>query len=110
MYFVNITDIAEEEILTTVRYISNELKAPIAANNLLDEIEKHEDNLLESPNMYPNVPDEYLASRGLKFVIIKSYLMFFIIEEENKTVNVIRFMYGRRDWKNILANYEEIGK
>jgi len=109
MYYVNITDIAEEEILATVRYISNELKAPIAANNLLDEIEKHEDNLSKSPNMYPNVPDEYLASRGLKFVIIKNYLMFFTIEEENKTVNVIRFMYGRRDWKNILANSEEIG-
>jgi hypothetical protein len=40
MYSVHITDIAEEEILTTVRYIADVLKAPIAANNLLDEIEK----------------------------------------------------------------------
>ena len=109
MYFVNITDIAEEEILATVRYISNELKAPIAANNLLDEIEKHEENLSKSPNMYPTVPDEYLAAKGLKFVIIKNYLMFFTVEEKEKTVNVIRFMYGRRDWKNILANSENIG-
>ena len=104
MYLVNITDIAEEEILATVKYIAKELKAPVAANNLLDEIEKHEDNLSKTPNMYPNVPDEYLASKGLKLVIIKNYLMFFTIEEENKTVNVLRFMYGRRDWKNILAN------
>ena len=104
MYFVNITDFAEEEILSTVKYISGELKAPKAANNLLDEIEKCEKNLGENPYIYPNVPDEYLAIKGLKFVIIKNYLMFFIIEEDTKTVNVIRFLYGRRDWKNILKN------
>jgi hypothetical protein len=28
--------------------------------------------------------------------------MFFTIDEDEKMVNVIRFLYGRRDWKNIL--------
>ena len=102
MYFVNITDIAEEEILTTVKYISNELKAPIAANNLLDEIEKYEKILEETPNIYPNVHDEFLAKKGLKFIKIKNFLMFYNIDEEEKKVNVIRFLYGRRNWKNIL--------
>ncbi|MCL2129875.1 MAG: type II toxin-antitoxin system RelE/ParE family toxin [Treponema sp.] len=104
MYFVNITDIAEEEILSTVKYIADELKAPVAANNLLDDIEKHEKTLEETPNIYPNVPDEYLAIKGLKFVIIKKYLMFFTVDEVDKTVNVIRFLYGRRDWKNMLKS------
>jgi hypothetical protein len=45
MYSVHITDIAEEEILTTVKYIADVLKAPMAANNLLDEIEKYENYL-----------------------------------------------------------------
>ena len=103
MYFVNITDIAEEDILATVKYISNELKAPVAANNLLDEIEKHEDILGKTPNIYPYVPDEYLAAKGLKFAIIKNYLMFFTVDDDAKKVNVLRFLYGRRDWKNILA-------
>ena len=104
MYFVNITDIAEADILSTVKYIANELKAPMAANNLLDEIEKHEKILEETPNIYPNVPDEYLAIKGLKFVIIKNYLMFFTVDEDKKVVNVLRFLYGRRDWKNMLKN------
>ena len=102
MYSVNITDVAEEDILSTVRYISCELKAPKAANALLDEIEKHEGILGKTPNIYPRVPDEYLAEKGLRFVIIKNYLMFFSVDEEEKAVNVVRFLYGRRDWKNIL--------
>jgi plasmid stabilization system protein ParE len=49
-----------------------------------------------------DVPDEYLAEKGIKFVMIKNYMMFYTINEDEKTVIVIRFLYGRRDWKNIL--------
>ena len=103
-YSLNITDRAEEDILSTVRYIANELKNSIAANNLLDEIEKHEKILEETPGIYPSVHDEYLAGKGLKFVTIKNFLLFFTIDKKNKTVNIIRFLYGRRDWKNIFKN------
>ena len=74
----------------------------------MDEIEKHEESLENNPYIYPNVPDEYLAQKGLKFVIIRNYLLFFSINEENKIINVIRFLYGRRDWKNILKDTEII--
>jgi len=102
MYSLIITDVAEEDIFKTVEYIADVLKAPIAANNLLDEIERHEEILENTPNIYPLVPDEYLAQKGLKFTIIKNYLMFYTIDENEKIVTVIRFLYGRRDWKNIL--------
>ena len=102
MYSINITDIAEEDILNTVKYIAGVLKAPAAANNLLDEIERHEEILENTPNIYPFVPDRFLAQRGLKFTRIKNYLIFYIIDEEEKIVNIIRFLYARRDWKNIL--------
>jgi plasmid stabilization system protein ParE len=85
-----------------VKYIANSLKAPIAANNLLDEIEKHEEILENTPNIYSFVPDEYLAGKWIKFVIIKNYMMFYTINEDEKRVDVIRFLYNRRDWKNII--------
>lgn len=102
MYSLNITDIAEEDILNTVKYIAGVLKAPMAANNLLNEIEGHEEMLENTPNIYPFVPDEYLAEKGIKFTMVKNYLMFYTINENDKIVTVIRFLYGRRDWKNIL--------
>ena len=102
MYFLNITDIAEEDILSAVQYIADILNAPMAASNLLDDIEKQEKVLENMPNMYPFVPDEYLAKSGLKFVMVKNYILFYTINEDEKAVNVIRFLYGRMDWKNIL--------
>jgi len=102
-YLPNITDLAEEDILSTVKYITNDLKNPVAANNLLDEIERHQKNLEDNPYIYPLVNDDYLSEKGLRLIVIKNYLMFFIINEDNKIVNIIRFLYGRRNWKNILA-------
>jgi len=106
MYSLNVTDIAEEDILDTLKYIADVLKAPKAANNLLDEIERHEEILENTPNIYPFVPDEYLAQKGLKFTRIKNYLMFYVVDEDEKIVTVIRFLYNRRDWKNILRANE----
>ena len=103
-YSLNITDIAEEDILSTVRYIANVLKNPIAANRLLDEIERHEKTLEGTPGIYPSVHDEYLAEKGLKYVKIKNFLLFFTMDKKTKIVNIVRFLYGRRDWKKILRN------
>jgi toxin ParE1/3/4 len=103
-YSLYITDLAEEDILATVKYIASVLKTPIAANNLLDEIERHEKILEDTPGMYPFVHDEYLASKGIKYFAIKNFLLFYTIDEKSKTVKIIRFLYRRRDWKNILKN------
>ena len=104
MYSLSITDVAEEDILNTVKYIADVLKAPMAVNSLLNEIERHEEILENSPNIYPFVPDEYLAEKGIKFTMVKNYVMFYTINENDKIVTVIRFLYGRRDWKNILKS------
>jgi plasmid stabilization system protein ParE len=89
VYSLIITEIAEEDIFNTVEYIANVLKAPTAANNLLDEIERHEEILENTPNIYPSVPDEYLSQKGLRFTRIKNYLMFYTIitarKKETKT-------------------------
>jgi plasmid stabilization system protein ParE len=104
MYSVHITDIAEEEILTTVKYIADVLRAPMAANNLLDEIEKYENILETTPNIFSFVPDKYLRAKGIKYVMVKNYMMFYTVNEDEKTVDVIRFLYGHRDWKRTLEN------
>jgi len=102
-YSLCITDIAEEDISASITYIADVLKNPVAANNLLDEVERHEKILEETPNIYPLVRDEYLAGKGLRYTMIKNYLLFYVVDENDKTVTVIRFLHGRRNWKSILT-------
>jgi plasmid stabilization system protein ParE len=30
------------------------------------------------------------------------YLIFYIVSEKDKTVNIVRILYGRRDWIHLL--------
>jgi plasmid stabilization system protein ParE len=107
MYSVYISEIAENDILTAAQYISNVLNAPIAANRLLDEIEEKERFMEYNPYIYPVVSDRILTKRGIRFVSAKNYLMFYIVNDNEQMAYVIRFLYGHRDWKNILKNNNE---
>jgi hypothetical protein len=63
------------------------------------------------------VYDKYLASLGYRLISVKNFMIFYIIEpqpnpkgegspleddDDNKDIKIIRFLYSKRDWINIL--------
>jgi plasmid stabilization system protein ParE len=84
----------------SVDYIRNTLQNPIAANNLKDVVKKTYKNIKGNPFLYPTVPNDYLFSLGYRFAIVNNYIIFYYVTE--KTINITRFLYGHRDWINIL--------
>jgi len=102
MYKLSFTQSFHYDLKSSVNYIRHTLQNPIAANVLKDEVKKSYQKIKQTPFIYPAVPDEYLASLGFRFIIVKNYMLFYKVD--NKIVNIIRFLYGPRDWKNILEN------
>jgi plasmid stabilization system protein ParE len=89
-----------EDVKSSVNYIKQTLQAPVAAERLKDEIKKTYKKIKDAPFVYPIVPNEYLASLGFRFTKVKNFMIFYIVEE--KQINIVRFLYGHRDWINIL--------
>jgi plasmid stabilization system protein ParE len=83
-------------------YITEKLEAPRAAENLFDEIIIKLDYICETPFTRPLVQDRYLASLGIRSIKIKNYVLYFNVDEEKNTVNLVRFLYNKRDWIHIL--------
>ena len=88
-------------------YIKDTLDAPMAAESLMKELYEKLDYIRKNPYSRPLVHDKLLASFGIRFVKVKNYLLFYNIEEneaknEIKNINLITFMYSKRDWVNIL--------
>lgn len=102
MYNFVVTESAQKDLEDTVSYISNELKNNQAALRLLEQVEKEVGSLSEMPERYKLVEDETLARAGFRFIVIKNYILFYIVRNDTKTVVVQRFLYARRDWLNIL--------
>lgn len=101
-YTVDVLQPAKHDMRDIYLYIANELHVPIAAADLLDEIENALGRLAFSPHGNPRVRHERLAHQGYRMLIIRNYIAFFTINEQAKVVEVERILYGRRDWANIL--------
>jgi plasmid stabilization system protein ParE len=100
MYTLKYAKSYRDDIKSTVNYIKHSLQNPIAAQRLKDEIKSKYKNLKENPFIYPVVPDEYLASKGYRFIMVNNYMIFYKVKV--KQIEIIRFLYGYRDWKNIV--------
>ena len=76
------------------------LKNPKAADALLEETDQKINALLPFPQEHPVVEDKLLAAWGVRFIQIKNYFAFYIVE--GNQVTVIRFLYAKSDRVSIL--------
>ena len=102
MYKLKISKLYKEDTSSCYNYIKNELEAPMAANNLKKEIKEKISKIKENPKIRPLLQDKYLASLGYRLINVKNYMIFYIIENDNKHIKVIRFLHKKRNWINIL--------
>ena len=101
-YKIDVLEPAEEDLRDICRYISDELSAPLTAQDVLENIVGTLAKLSYAPKGHPRVPDEHLAAKGYRMVSIKNYIALYTVNEQDKVVEVERILYGRRDWMWIL--------
>ena len=102
MYRLKISKLYKEDTSSCYDYIKHELEAPMAANNLKKEIREKINKIKDNPNIRPLVQDKYLALLGFRSINVKNYVIFYIIEDDNKCIKMVRFLHSRRNWINIL--------
>lgn len=93
---------AEKDLRTIYEYIAFELQAVMTASRQLDRLETKILALNTFPTAYPQYQKEPWLSRGLRFLPVDNYLIYFIVDEELKVVTVIRIMYAARDVERAL--------
>lgn len=103
MYRLEFLPIARRDMIEIVRYISEELSNPIAAQNLADEMIRKADNLKEFPyiNMvhqtFKQLKNEYRKQA------VKNYFLFYWVEETPvKLVTIARVIYARCNFDELL--------
>lgn len=102
MYQLEYLPIAVRDMSEIVRYISKELKSPVAAETLSNAFIDGAENLQKFPYAYPT----YTPIRPLKHeyrkLLIQHYLMLYWVDEETKLVTVARVVYAKREYGNLL--------
>ncbi|HBT96324.1 MAG TPA: type II toxin-antitoxin system RelE/ParE family toxin [Desulfobulbaceae bacterium] len=93
---------AHEDLAGIIGYITNELANREAAASFLDEVEERYNRVINNPHIYALCNDARLERMGYRKIVIKNYLILYRIDVENKTVYIVRIVYGGRDYPELL--------
>jgi len=102
MYEIIYLPVAKQDIENIILYISDKLKAPKAAIDLLDELERSISLLREFPYAYRIYRPVKILEGEYRMLPVKNYAIFYVVREQEKIVEIHRVIYARMDLTKLL--------
>lgn len=93
---------AQRDLHGLLRYITDTLKEPVIARRIYASIKEQILTLSQIPLRYSVVQEQPFVAMGVRKLLVENYIAFYIIDEEKCEVHVLRILYNRREWQNIL--------
>lgn len=93
---------AVSDLKDIVDYIAVTLKEPETAKRIYSSIKKQLISLDTMPYRHTIVSDEPFCKIGLRKIPVENYTAFYFVGEENHTVHIVRILYNRREWQNLI--------
>ena len=106
-YAIVTTDKADADLRRIYEYIAFNLLVPEVAAGQLERIETAIMNLEEMPNRFRVYEEEPWHSRGLRWMPVDNFIVFYIPRDEDKTVTGIRVLYGESNTNEQLIDYDK---
>ena len=100
-YKVIIAPEAIDDMQRHYDYIAYEKQSIINAEAQISRIKEEIIKLDTLPNGFRKFPNEPWHSRGLRYFPVDNYLVFYIVDEDNHIVNVLRVIGGQMDLTQI---------
>ncbi len=97
-YKLKVVPAAEGDLDEIFNYISNSLLAPGPAQNLMDKIENSTKKLCDFPYKCELSRNELLGQKGYRKLVVDSYVILYLIDEQSKIVIIARVFYGAMDY------------
>lgn len=96
-YDVKLTAQAIGQIEETLQYIARVLAEPETARKWADVLQSEIEKLDFMPSRYPLTEEEPWRARGIRKLPVKNFLIYYLVDEEEKAVWITAVIYGRRN-------------
>lgn len=103
-YRVVYSPAAKDDLKDIYSYIAFELKVKQTAVNQVNRIRKAIRSLDTMPERYSIVDWEPWQSMKMRKVAVDNYVVFYLVNNEDKIVTVVRIFYGGRDIEEIVSS------
>ena len=92
--------VARNDLIDIVSYISEQLKAPQSAQNLLTEMSTSIQKLAKFPYSCRVYHSPQPLDDEFRLLVVKNYLVFYVVTQD--TVEIRRVIYAKRNLSSIL--------
>lgn len=99
-YNIEYSEESKEDLVGIKKYIKYNLQEPETAKKLISKIRNEINNLKDNPRVYSIIDDDLIRKLEIRKLIIDNYIVFYRIKNNN--IEIVRVMYGRRNWINLL--------
>jgi toxin ParE1/3/4 len=97
-YKIKIFPTAKQDLEEVIGYLNT--LSPDAASKYYDLLVEEIASLSKMPERCPKPKDLALAVKGYRYLIVKNYLVFYVIIGD--TVQIRRILYARRNYSALL--------
>lgn len=101
-YKVSISEQAEKDLNDIYSYIYYKLKSKVSADRIAQKLYSMMASLSEMPKRFHLYPSEPWFSRGLRFVTVGNYSVFYLVNDDANDILITRIAYGKRDIEKVL--------
>ena len=96
-----LTPLAISDIDETLAYISGNLANPIAASNLLKQIDEAIDRIRVFPFACSDCSCFMIRDQNIRHIQVGNYVMIYEVDKEESSINILRFRYSAMDLTSI---------
>ena len=91
------------QVLEATRdYIAERLKNPKAAKKLMTALLKAISLLADNPYMGAALAEKFEITTDVRYFVVAKQLIFYRVDEENSTIEILRILDGRTDYLSVL--------
>ena len=99
-YNIEYSKESKQDLIGIKQYIKYNLQEPETANKLISKIRKEINALKDNSEIYAIIDDDIIKKLEIRKLIVDNYIVFYRIKDNN--IQMVRIMYGRRNWINLL--------
>ena len=99
-YKINYLPIAKKDLNEIIEYIQAD--DPNAALELLNKIDENISQLSSFPYKGTTPDDENLQAKNYRMLVVETYLIFYVVNEDEKEVEIRRIIHGKRKYNFLL--------
>lgn len=108
IFDVSYSEEARQDLRDIYEYIAYELLAPETAAGQTERIMKAVRSLEQMPMRQRLYEEEPWHSHGVRVLPVDNYLVFYLPDETNAAVRIIRIMYGGRDIEKQMSDNKSV--